>query len=210
MESLAAAFSNRSEATVASESEHKMRARVEQLRTELAQAHRREEELRRVMRNFERRDDEMRRELKKLMRKTRELEGFRCTATDYIMGKTATNEEVLFLMRAHEKIRAMNSNLPDESSESISIPAIMARQAQLDVLEEMEPSPSFLKTLTNELIMLEPEDEGPREELLAPARELLRRRPSRAPEVVVDEADEANAEEEASFGDSSIQAPNMP
>ena len=207
MESLAAAFSNRSEATVASESEHKMRARVEQLRTELAQAHRREEELRRVMRNFERRDDEMRRELKKLMRKTRELEGFRCTATDYIMGKTATNEEVLFLMRAHEKIRAMNSNLPDESSESISIPAIMARQAQLDVLEEMEPSPSFLKTLTNELIMLEAEDEGPREELLAPAYELLSRRRSRPPEIV---ADEANAEEEASFGDSGIKAPKMP
>ena len=127
MESLAVAVSNRSDATVASESEHKIRARVEQLRSELAHAHRREEELRRVVRDFERRDDEMRRELRKLVQKMRELEGFRCTATDYIMGKTATNEEVLFLMRAHEKIRAMNSNLPDESSESISIPAILAK-----------------------------------------------------------------------------------
>ena len=196
MESLAAAMSTCSDATVASETEHKLRNTVERLRADLSNSNRREEELRRSVRMLERRDEELRKELQKALRKARELEGFRCTATDYIMGKTATNEEVLFLMRAHEKIRGMNSNLQDESSESISIPAIIGRQAQLDVLEEIEPSPSFLKTLTNELIMLEPEDEGPREDLMTSATELLRRL---SREVV--ETEEANAEDETSFGD---------
>ena len=129
MESLAAAMSTCSDATVASETEHKLRSTVERLRMDLSNANRREEELRRSMRVMEKRDEELRLELRKAVRKSRELEGFRCTATDYIMGKTATNEEVLFLMRAHEKIRSMNSNLQDESGESISIPAIIGRQA---------------------------------------------------------------------------------
>ena len=154
---------------------------------------------------MERRDYELRRELRKVVRKARELEGFRCTATDYIMGKTATNEEILFLMRAHEKIRAMNSNLQDESGESLSIPAILGKRAQLDVLEDLEPSPGFLKTLTNELSMLEPEDEEPREDMLSDPSELLRRLSREAAEY-----EEANAEEDASVGDSSMHGPNVP
>ena len=53
--------------------------------------------------------------------------------------------------------------------------------------------------------MLEPEDEGPREDLLTSASELLRRL---SRDVV--EAEEANAEDETSFGDSNIQGPNVP
>jgi hypothetical protein len=87
--------------------------------------------------------------------KIKELDAFRLTATDYVMTKATSQEEVLFLVRANERISAYQENDLPEDDEKFEDGGFITKNRHYEILNDYEPAPSFLKTLTNEILYLD-------------------------------------------------------
>lgn len=95
-----------------------------------------------------------------LKRKIQEQDAFRLTATDFIMTKATTQEEILFLVRANERISAFQENDFPEDQEKFEDGGFITQKRHYEILDDYEPAPSFLKTLTNEILYLEMNEEA--------------------------------------------------
>lgn len=95
----------------------------------------------------------------KLKTKVRELEAFRLTATDFVMTKATSQEEILFLVRANERISAFQEKDMIEGDEKFEDGGFITKQRHYEILDDYEPAPAFLKAMTNEILYLEQQDE---------------------------------------------------
>lgn len=87
--------------------------------------------------------------------KIKELDAFRLTATDFVMTKATSQEEILFLVRANERISAFQERDLVESEEKFEDGGFITKKRHYEILNDYEPAPSFLKTLTNEILYLD-------------------------------------------------------
>lgn len=97
--------------------------------------------------------------IEKLQTRVKELDAFRLTTTDHIMGKATSQEEVLFLVRANERISAFQDKDLLDTDEKFEDGGFISNKRHYEILDDYEPAPSFLKALTNEILYLEEEDE---------------------------------------------------
>ncbi|CAI2364415.1 unnamed protein product [Moneuplotes crassus] len=95
----------------------------------------------------------------KLQVRIKELDAFRLTTTDHIMTKATTQEEILFLIRANERIRAFQDNDFMDTEEKFEDGGFITNKRHYEILDDYEPAPSFLKALTNEILYLEEEED---------------------------------------------------
>lgn len=91
----------------------------------------------------------------KLKYRLKEYDAFRLTTTDFIMTKATSQEEVLFLVRANERINAFQEKDLLETDEKFEDGGFITNRRHYEILDDYEPAPSFLKALTNEILYLE-------------------------------------------------------
>lgn len=96
--------------------------------------------------------------LDRLRNKVKELDAFRLTATDYVMTKATSQEEVLFLVRANERISAFQEKDLLEEDEKYEDGGFITKKRHYEILDDYEPAPAFLKALTNEILYLDQTD----------------------------------------------------
>lgn len=107
--------------------------------------------------------DKKEKELKTLIHamkdKIKELDAFRLTATDFVMTKATSQEEILFLVRANERISAFQEKDMAEGDEKFEDGGFITKNRHYEILNDYEPAPSFLKALTNEILYLDSNDD---------------------------------------------------
>lgn len=91
----------------------------------------------------------------KLKVKLRELDSFRLTATDYIMTKATSQEELLFLVRANERISTFQEKDKIVGEDKFEDGGFITNRRHYEILDDYEPAPAFIKTLTNEILYLD-------------------------------------------------------
>ena len=97
--------------------------------------------------------------IEKLKNKVKELEAFKLTTTDSIMTKATSQEEVLFLVRANERINAFQEKDLLETDEKFEDGGFITTKRHYEILDDYEPAPSFLKSITNEILYLDHEED---------------------------------------------------
>lgn len=103
----------------------------------------------------EQRENHYKNYIDKLKVKLKELDSFRLTATDYIMTKATTQEEVLFLVRANERISSFQEKDLAVGEEKFEDGGFITNRRHYEILDDYEPAPAFIKTLTNEILYLD-------------------------------------------------------
>lgn len=97
--------------------------------------------------------------IERLKQKVKELDAFKLTATDFIMTKATSQEEILFLVRANERISAFQERDLIEGDEKFEDGGFITKKRHYEILDDYEPAPSFLKSLTNEILYMESNDD---------------------------------------------------
>lgn len=93
--------------------------------------------------------------IQKLQNRVRELDAFRLTATDFVMTKATSQEEVLFLVRANERISAFQEKDLLQDDEKFEDGGFITKRRHYEILDDYEPAPAFLKAMTNEILYLD-------------------------------------------------------
>ena len=87
------------------------------------------------------------------------MDAFRLTATDFVMTKATSQEEILFLVRANERISLFQERDCIEGDEKFEDGGFITKRRHYEVLNDYEPAPSFMKALTNEILYLDSPDD---------------------------------------------------
>ena len=90
-----------------------------------------------------------------LRKKIKELDAFRVTTSNFIMNNSTKHEEVLFLIRASEQMKNLQDQEDIESFSCFDYGGFITNKRHYEILNDYEPPPSFMKTLTNEVIYLD-------------------------------------------------------
>lgn len=75
------------------------------------------------------------------------------------MTKATSQEEVLFLVRANERISAFQEKDLLDTEEKFEDGGFITNKRHYEILDDYEPAPSFLKALTNEILYLDHEED---------------------------------------------------
>lgn len=132
-----------------------LETKYEQLKRDYSKFDQAEKELKHQLKDKDRKDQHSKQLIDKLKKRVKELDAFRLTTTDYVMTKATSQEEILFLVRANERISAFQEKDLLEGDEKFEDGGFITRKRHYEVLDDYEPAPSFLKTLTNEILYLE-------------------------------------------------------
>jgi len=116
-------------------------------------------ELRVKLHENERKEMRTRDIIESLQKKVKELDAFRLTATDFVMTKATSQEEILFLVRANERISLFQERDCIEGDEKFEDGGFITKRRHYEVLNDYEPAPSFMKALTNEILYLDSPDD---------------------------------------------------
>ena len=71
------------------------------------------------------------------------------------MTKATAQEEILFLVRANERISAFQEKDFGEGEDKFEDGGFITKKRHYEILDDYEPAPSFLKSLTNEVLYSE-------------------------------------------------------
>jgi hypothetical protein len=136
-------------------------SKYEKLKLETELLEQAQKEMRAKLMERELNDAKAKEIIDKLKSKVKELDAFRLTTTDFVMTKATSQEEILFLVRANERISAFQEKDLIEDDEKFEDGGFITKQRHYEVLDDYEPAPSFLKALTNEILYLDhPEEES--------------------------------------------------
>jgi hypothetical protein len=129
--------------------------RYEQLRKDYLKLENSERELKSQMYDKDSKEAIAKEMFDKLKCRLKEFDAFRLTATDFIMTKATSQEEILFLVRANERINAFQEKDLLETDEKFEDGGFITNRRHYEILDDYEPAPSFLKALTNEILYLD-------------------------------------------------------
>ena len=132
-----------------------LESKYEKLKKDYSKFEQIENELRSQLYDKEKREQQAKLLIDKLKKKVKELDAFRLTATDFVMTKATSQEEILFLVRANERISTFQEKDMLEGEEKFEDGGFITQKRHYEILDDYEPAPSFLKTLTNEILYLD-------------------------------------------------------
>lgn len=87
------------------------------------------------------------------------------------MTRATTQEEILFLVRANERISAFQEQ--ETGEDKFEDGGFITSKRHYEILDDYEPAPSFMKTLTNEILYLDSGEEDSVLDLQATTEELM-------------------------------------
>lgn len=134
-------------------------AKYEKLKKDHTRFDQIEKALKAQLRDKDMRETKAKALVEKLQNRIRELDAFRLTTTDHIMTKATSQEEVLFLVRANERISAFQEKDLLDTEEKFEDGGFITNKRHYEILDDYEPAPSFLKAITNEILYLEEEED---------------------------------------------------